>query len=125
MRRALAAALVALGACGSRARPPPPPPSPPPRAPDWLPAELVTAIRAPAAGAPMLAFFARSPRRPPCVDLVLAGVRETFQLQRERAERMALVLVGELDRDRLEACAIEAARALLGVAVTARRDGPL
>jgi hypothetical protein len=119
----IAASLIALGACGPRARPPPPPPPSNPLA--WLPAELVTVIRAPAAGAPMLAFFARSPRRPPCVDAVLAGVRETLQLQRAPAERMALVLVGALDRDRLEACGIETARALLGLSITARRAGAL
>jgi len=128
VRRALAAALIALGACGPRVQPPPsrlPPPPPPPSTLGWLPAELVTAVRAPGAGAPMIAFVARSPRRPPCVDAALAGVRETLQLQRARDARMALVLVGALDRVRLEACGVETARALFGLAVTARRDGAL
>jgi hypothetical protein len=125
---------LALGACGGPAGPAAPAR---PAAPEisaaaaaatafaWLPAELVTAVRAPGAGAPMLAFFARSPRRPPCMDAALAGVRESLQLQRGRGARMALVLAGALDRERLEACGIEAARALLGVEVAARRDGAL
>jgi hypothetical protein len=127
VRRAFVAALIALGACGPRARAPAEPPPPPTTASPlgWLPAELVTAIRAPAAGAPMLAFVARSPRRPPCVDAALAGVRESLELQRARGAPMALVLVGALDRDRLEACGVETARALLGLEVTARRDGAL
>jgi hypothetical protein len=125
--RAAAAALIALGACGPRAGPAPrpPPAARPASMADGLPAEPVAAIRAPAAGAPMLAFFARSPRRPPCVDAALAGVRETLQLQRDRAERMVLVLAGAIDRDRLEACGVETARALFGVEVSARREGAL
>jgi hypothetical protein len=139
VRRATAASLLALafalGACSTPARPsptqPPQPPqqqTPPPSLAStlgWLPAELVTAVRAPAAGAPMLAFFARSPRRPPCVDVALGGVRETLQLQRARGARMALVLVGALDRDQLEACGALAARALLNLEVTVRREGAL
>jgi hypothetical protein len=74
---------------------------------------------------PLLAFIAKSPRRPACVDAELAGVRESFQLQRSLAERQILVAVGAVDRDRLEACGLEVARALFGLEPTARRDGPL
>lgn len=118
------AAAIVLCACSAPARParPPGPPADPLA---WLPADAIAVARAAAGGAPLLAFVAKSPRRPACVDAALAGVRESFQLQRSPAERQVLVAIGALDRGRLEACGVEVARALLGLVPAVRRDGAL
>jgi hypothetical protein len=128
VRLAVTAAALVAAACSAPARPAGRPAHPPPPASDplaWLPADAVAVVRAPATGLPLLAFFASSPRRPACVDSVLAGVREGFAVYHSLAERYVTVAIGAFDRGQLEACALELARVMLDTDVTAHRDGPL